>query len=111
MTDGFVSHWENVATKPDDPEFESARKFVDTPKVVFTKTLDKSLWKNTVLAKGPLTDRIYKLKRQEDGTDIIVLRRRGVCFLPNKGRAHRRISSVRKSRGPWGWSEHFHGLN
>ena len=72
MTDGFVSHWEKVASKPDDPEFESARKFVDTPKVVFTKTLDKSSWKNTVLAKGPLTTEIDKLKRQEDGTDIIV---------------------------------------
>ncbi len=39
MTDGFVSHWENVATRPDDPGFVFARKMVDTPKVVFTRTL------------------------------------------------------------------------
>jgi dihydrofolate reductase len=72
MTDGFVSHWESVAAKPKDPQVASARKFVDTPKVVFSKTLDKSPWKNTVLAKGDLRTEVDKLKRQEDGTDIIV---------------------------------------
>ena len=72
MTDGFVKHWESVAAKPDDPEVESARKFVDTPKVVFTKTLDKSPWKNTVLAKGDLASEIGKLKAEASGGDIIV---------------------------------------
>src|SRR5581483_9200597 len=72
MTDGFVSHWENVATKPDDPAFAFAKKMVDTPKVVFTRTLAESPWKNTVLAKGGLPDEIAKLKKQEGETDIIV---------------------------------------
>jgi dihydrofolate reductase len=72
MTDGFVKHWESVAAKPDDPEVVSARKFVDTPKVVFTKTLDKSPWRNTVLAKGELASEIGKLKAQTSGGDIIV---------------------------------------
>ena len=44
---------------------------IDTPKVVFTKTLDKSEWKNTTLAKGNLTDEINKL-RNRSGKDIIV---------------------------------------
>lgn len=37
---------------------------------VFTKTLEKSEWDNTVLAKGDLVDEITKLKKQ-DGKDII----------------------------------------
>jgi dihydrofolate reductase len=72
MTDGFVKHWESVAAKPDDPEAVFARKFVDTPKVVFTKTLDRSPWKNTVLAKGDLPSEIGRLKAQTSGGDIIV---------------------------------------
>jgi dihydrofolate reductase len=69
MTDGFVGHWSNV--KPNDPEYDFAKKMVDTPKVVFTKTLSKSNWKNTVLAKGDLADEVNKLKNQK-GKDIIV---------------------------------------
>ncbi len=42
----------------------------NTPKVVFTKTLDRCEWDNTVLAKGDLVDEITKLKKQ-DGKDII----------------------------------------
>lgn len=72
MTDGFVSHWESVVTRPDDPQFALAKKMVETPKVVFTRTLEKSSWKNTMLAKGDLSTEVNKLKKQEDGTDIIV---------------------------------------
>jgi dihydrofolate reductase len=72
MTDGFVSYWEDVVNnKPDDPEFSLAKKMVDTPKVVFTKTLDKSTWSNTTLAKGNLAEEIANLKKQ-NGKDIIV---------------------------------------
>ena len=39
-------------------------------KVIFTKTLEKSEWDNTVLVKGDLVDEITKLKKQ-DGKDII----------------------------------------
>ena len=69
MTDGFVSHWENVVSNNPDNLF--AKKMVDTPKVVFTKTLDKSTWYNTTLAKGDLADEIANLKKQK-GKDIIV---------------------------------------
>ena len=65
MTDGFVSYWENVVNnKPDSPEFSFAKKMVDTPKVVFTKTLDKSTWNNTTLAKGNLAEEIANLKNK-----------------------------------------------
>ncbi len=40
MTDGFVSYWSDVMmTKPDDSFYELAKKLIETPKVVFTKTL------------------------------------------------------------------------
>ena len=52
MTEGFISHWSNIVTnKPDDPSYPFAKKMVDKPKVVFTKTLDESKWENTKLAK------------------------------------------------------------
>ncbi len=70
LAEGFIPHWATVAANPDDPEFTAGKKFTDTPKVVFTKTLDKSEWDNTVLAKGNLVDEITKLKKQ-DGKDII----------------------------------------
>jgi dihydrofolate reductase len=69
MTDGFVSNWENVVNnKPDSP---FAKQMVDIPKVVFTKTLPKSTWNNTTLAKGNLAEEIANLKKQ-NGKDIIV---------------------------------------
>jgi dihydrofolate reductase len=72
MTDAFVSYWENVVTRPDHPDFGIAKLMVDTPKVVFTKTLTKSSWKNTVLATGDLADEVNRLKAQGGKTDIIV---------------------------------------
>ncbi len=71
MADGFVTQWSNVATKPDDPGFEFGKKMIDTPKIVFSRTLDKTRWENTVIAKGDITDEINKLKNQ-NGSDIIV---------------------------------------
>jgi dihydrofolate reductase len=76
MTDGFVSYWSDVMTKPDDPSsidrsHSFAKKMIETPKVVFTKTLKKSPWANTDIATGDLTDEITKLKSLK-GNDIIV---------------------------------------
>jgi dihydrofolate reductase len=71
MTEGFISYWSDAATKPDDPWYAFAKKMIEIPKVVFTKTLNKSEWVNTEIAKGDLTDEISKLKRQ-NGKDIIV---------------------------------------
>jgi dihydrofolate reductase len=71
MAGEFISYWSDVAGKPDDPEYAFAKKMIETPKVVFTKTLDKSEWINTELATGDLKDEISRLKSQKGG-DIIV---------------------------------------
>jgi len=71
MTDLFISYWSDVISKPDDPWYEFAKKMIETPKVVFTKTLNKSKWINTDLATGDLTDEIIKLKSR-DGRDMVV---------------------------------------
>ena len=71
MTDGFITHWSNVVKNSEDPAYPFAKKMVDKPKVVFTKTLEESAWENTKLAKGQLSDEINKVKKQ-NGKDIIV---------------------------------------
>jgi len=70
LAQGFIPHWAAVAASPDHPEFTAGKKFTETNKVVFTKTLGQSEWDNTVLAKGDLVDEISVLKEQ-DGNDII----------------------------------------
>jgi dihydrofolate reductase len=70
LAEGFIPYWATVAANLDAPELTAGKKFTDTPKVVFTKTLDKSEWDNTILAKGDLVDEITNLKKQ-DGKDII----------------------------------------
>jgi dihydrofolate reductase len=70
LAQGFIPHWAGVAADPNHPEHSAGIKFTDTPKVVFSQTLEKSDWANTVLAKGDLVDEIAKLKKQ-DGQDII----------------------------------------
>jgi dihydrofolate reductase len=70
LAEGFIPHWASVAADPENPEVAAGKKFTDTPKVVFTQTLDESAWDNTVLAKGDLVDEITNLKNQ-DGGDII----------------------------------------
>ena len=67
----YIPYWQEVNTKPDDPMYDVAQRIVRAKKIVFTKTLDKSEWGNTELAKGDLADEIKKLKNQ-GGKDIIV---------------------------------------
>lgn len=67
LAQGFIPYW---ASKPEGEDIRGVDKLNNTPKVVFTKTLDKSEWDNTVLAKGDLVDEINKLKKQQ-GKDII----------------------------------------
>ena len=71
MVDDFISHWSSRMNKLGDPWNAFAKKMVETPKIVFTKTLTKSNWINTEIAKGDLKDEITKLKSQ-DGKDILV---------------------------------------
>jgi len=72
MTEGFISYWTDVVTnKTDSPEYDFAKKMVNIPKFVFTKTLDKHNWKNTRLAKGNISDEVNQLKKR-NGKGIIV---------------------------------------
>ena len=71
MVDEFIPYWTEMMNKPDDPMYAFAKKMIEIPKVVFTKTLNKSEWVNTELAKGDLKDEVTKLKYQE-GEDILV---------------------------------------
>lgn len=77
MTDGFISHWLSVVDKKDESSkelkenYEFAKRMIDIPKVVFTKTIKKHNWVNTSLANGDLTEEIKNLK-EKSGKDIIV---------------------------------------
>lgn len=67
--ESLIKYWENTAEE--NPAHPFAKKIADIQKVVFTKTLDKSIWNNTTLAKGELTEEITRLKKQ-NGKDILV---------------------------------------
>lgn len=71
MTDGFINYWSKAAEKPESEEYTFAKKMIDIPKVVFSKTVTESKWINTTVVNGDLADEIEKLKKQ-DGKDIIV---------------------------------------
>ncbi len=71
MVDGFIPYWTEVAGKLDDPMNAFAKKMIETPKIVFTKTLNKSEWINTDIVTGDFRDEITKLKSL-DGKDLLV---------------------------------------
>ena len=71
MTDLFISFWLDMMNKPDDPWNAFAKKMIETPKVVFTKTLNKSKWINTIIVSGDLKEEVSKIKSQNGG-DIVV---------------------------------------
>jgi len=64
LAQGFIPYWAS------HPEQEGANIFNTTKKVVFTKTLQRSEWPDTVLAKGDLVEEVSRLKAQAGG-DII----------------------------------------
>ncbi len=64
LAEGFIPYWNS------HPEEEGAGIFINTKKVVFSKTLTESVWENTELEKGDLVEEITRLKKQ-DGKDLI----------------------------------------
>jgi dihydrofolate reductase len=75
LAEGFIPHWANVAANTENQEYAAGRKFTDTKKIVFSKTLDTSdavvkTWNNTLLAKGDIVEEVNQLKTQK-GKDII----------------------------------------
>ncbi len=75
LAEGFIPYWANVAVNPNHQEHSAGKKFTDTSKIVFTKTLQSSDpvvagWNNTILAKNDLVTEINALK-SKGGKDII----------------------------------------
>lgn len=72
MTEGFINYWENVVdNQPESPEFLFAQKMVNTPKIVFSKTVQHIAGKNVTVENGDLVTAVNKLKGEE-GKDILV---------------------------------------
>jgi dihydrofolate reductase len=85
LAKGFIPYWESAAGKQENNDgtddkmsaseqqvFNAfAHKMNDTAKVVFSRTLDKSEWARTSIAKGDLTEEINKLKAQSGGVMIV----------------------------------------
>ncbi|TWR24022.1 dihydrofolate reductase [Mucilaginibacter pallidiroseus] len=67
LAEGFIPVWKE---RLKDGPGGGAEKMVNTPKVVFTKTLTENPWENTSLATGELVEEINALKNQ-DGGDIM----------------------------------------
>ena len=67
--ESIITYWKNEADQ--NPAHPFAKEIAALPKVVFTKTLDKSIWNNTTLATGNLAEEIASLKEQ-NGKDILV---------------------------------------
>ena len=80
MTDGFMNYWEGVLKQPESPEYCFAEKMINTPKIVFSKTIKESKWRNTTLANGDIVEEIEELKKK-NGKDIIVYG--GANFVSN----------------------------
>jgi dihydrofolate reductase len=70
---GFASFWPTVATDPAHPKelIDFANWMENTPKIVFSKTLQTVEWKNSRLAQHDLANEIAHLKQQPGG-DIVV---------------------------------------
>ncbi len=70
LAEGFIPHWKSVAADPANPEHLAGVDFTEKHKIVFSKTLIKSEWENTVLAENDLQEEVARLKKQNGG-DII----------------------------------------
>ena len=71
MTPGFIDYWEREITKPEGPQYSFARKMVELPKVVFSKTVRAVDGRNVRVENNDLKNALDQLK-QAPGNDIIV---------------------------------------
>jgi dihydrofolate reductase len=67
----YIPFWTETLSQPASLMYEAAKIKSGQRKIVFTRTLGKSVWENTELAKGNLKDVVTGLKNQS-GKDIIV---------------------------------------
>ena len=67
----YIPFWAETYLQPESMMYEVAKIKAQQKKIVFSNTLDQSVWDNTDLAKGNLVDEVNQLKKQ-NGKDIIV---------------------------------------
>jgi dihydrofolate reductase len=70
---GFENYWPAAAADPATPKelADFAHWIEDSPKYVFSKTLETAGWKNSIIIKGDITEEIKKLK-QLPGGDMVI---------------------------------------
>jgi dihydrofolate reductase len=66
LAEGFIRAWTSQVQDPATAD-DFAHKMVDSPKIVFSKTLERVEWDNTTLASGDLVAEVNKLKNQAGG--------------------------------------------
>ena len=70
LAEGFIPTWKSRIENPETAD-AFGHKMVETPKIVFSKTLSDVEWENTKLAHGDSRQEIKQLKEQT-GQEIIV---------------------------------------
>ena len=81
MAVDYIPYWQDVVKNPAAKMYEIGLRIVNLKKIVFSKTLDKSEWENTELAKGDLADEIKKIERPKRERYHCI--RRGVHLFQN----------------------------
>jgi dihydrofolate reductase len=66
----MASYWPTPLAARNDPML--AERMNNLPKIVFSRTLDKASWNNTMLVKGDMPAHVRKMKN-ESGDDMVVL--------------------------------------
>jgi dihydrofolate reductase len=65
----MANYWPTAEALKDDQVV--AERMNSLPKFVFSKTLEKAEWSNTILVKGNTADELLKIK-QEPGKDMVI---------------------------------------
>ncbi len=65
----MAQYWPTARPPAEDPVIIDAMNSL--PKIVFSRTLDKVEWENSILVKGDLAEEILRLK-QQPGKDIVI---------------------------------------
>ncbi len=79
----MAGYWPTATPDADDPKIIKAMN--SSPKVVFSKTLQKVEWENSRLVKGDPSEEVSRLKKQPGKDMVIYGSGKIVSFLTQKG--------------------------
>lgn len=65
LAEGFIPTWAKLNADPETAD-DSSAFFVNTPKIVFSRSLKEASWDNTLLASGDLKKEVLALKSRSD---------------------------------------------